>query len=464
MVEAVAAPTPGQLAGFRSRFRGDVVVPADDTFDTARRLWNALYDVRPALVVRPTSAAEVAMAVRFGRDAGLPLQVRGGGHGVWAANAPDGGLVIDLARINAVTVDPGKRTARVGGGVLLSALDRAAQAHGLVCPVGVVGHTGVGGLTLGGGIGRLMRHFGLTIDSLRRVELVTATGDIVEASTDEHPELFWGIRGAGANFGAVTEFEFDLHPYDGRLTRGIRFYDGRAMAEVWNVFAPFAAAAPETLGLTFGAGRAVPETDYPEAVAGKPVAFVAFSHSGDPADVERDLAPLAAAPKPVLEALTPTTYLEIQAANDEAMRWGLRTYTDSRFSNGFAPETLAALLDHVQSAPGDAGIGVGVFGGAVGRAGDDSTSFPSRAAFDMSADAGVWEDPAQDELSIGWARQAISIIERDAVIGRYINETGEVGEDVVRSTYGEERYQRLVELKRAWDPDNVFRANQNIVP
>jgi FAD/FMN-containing dehydrogenase len=464
MADTLAMPTPAQVEGFRSRFQGEVITPADAGFDDGRRVWNALYDLRPAILVRPTSTAEVAAAIRFGRDAGVPIQVRGGGHGVWAPGMAQGGLHIDLGRLNAVTVDPEARTARVGGGALLSALDQAAQAHGLVCPVGVIGHTGVGGLTLGGGIGRLMRRFGLTIDNLRRVELATATGDVVEASADEHPDLFWGIRGAGANFGAVTEFVFDLQPYDGRLTRGIRMYDGRQIRDVWEVFQRFAATATDSLGMTFGAGRAVPEADYPEAIAGKPMAFVAFSHSGDPATVEDDLAALAAGPKPAFEALTPTTYLEIQAVNDEAMRWGLRTWTDSRFSNGFGAGTLEAVIEHIANAPGDAGIGVGTFGGAVGRIADDATSFPSRAAFDMSADAGAWDDPADDERHIAWARQAMAIMERDAVTGRYVNETCETGEAVVRSTYGAERYDRLVALKRAWDPDNVFRANQNVAP
>jgi FAD/FMN-containing dehydrogenase len=445
-------------------FGGDVIRPADSGYDDARRLWNAVYDRRPALIARPTSTADVVASIRYARDRGLPLAVRGGGHGVWAPRNADGGLVIDLGRMNGVAVDPRARTARVGGGALLSELDKEAQAHGLVCPVGVIGHTGVGGLTLGGGIGRLMRRFGLTIDNLRRVELVTADGKTVEASTAVNPDLFWGIRGAGANFGAVTEFEFDLQPYDGRLTRGVRMYDGGHARDVWQIFRAFAETAPEALGLTFGLGRAVPEADYPDSIAGKPIAFVALGHSGDPDDVERDIAPLAAAPEPAFQTMGPATYLEMQAANDEAMAFGRRSYIDSRFSNGFGGGTLEALIEHVVEAPGEAGIGMGTFGGAIARVPDDATAFPNRAPFDMSADAGAWDDAADDERYITWARQAMAIMEPDAVTGRYVNETDESGEDVVRATYGEERHRRLATLKRTWDPDNVFRPNNNVAP
>ena len=464
MAQSLAAVTPAQLSRFRKAFAGEVILPGDGEYDDARRVWNSMFDLRPALVVRPTSAAEVASAIRFGRDADLAIHIRGGAHSACGHSTSEGGLVIDLGRINGVTVDATARTARVGGGALLSELDKASQAHGLVCPVGVVGHTGVGGLTLGGGIGRLMRRFGLTIDSVRRVELVTATGEVINASPGEHPDLFWAIRGAGANFGAVTEFEFDLHAYDGRLTRGIRIYDGSRTRDVWEVFRAFAPTAPDALALTFGAGRAVPEADYPESIAGKPMAYVAFSHSGEPASVERDIAPLAAAPKPIVETTSATTYLEIQAANDEALGWGKRSYLDSRFSDGFGPRTLEAMVEHIADAPGEAGIGMGVFGGAVGRVDDDATAVPRRAAFDMNADAGSWDDPADDGRHVGWARQAMAIMAPDAVIGRYINETTETGDEVVRTAYGAAGYDRLVALKRDWDPDNVFRANQNIAP
>jgi FAD/FMN-containing dehydrogenase len=464
VVEALATPTAAQLAGLRRHFGGDVIDPADPGYDDARKVWNALHDRRPGVVVRPTSVADVQEAMRFATDSGIGLAVRGGGHSAAGHGTCDGGLLIDLGRLNAVSVDPERRTAVVGGGALLSQLDKAAQAHGLVCPTGVIGHTGVGGLTLGGGIGRLQRRFGLSIDNLRSVELVTADGRLIRASEDDEPDLFWGMRGAGMNFGIVTEFEFALQPYDGRLARGLRMYEARHVAEAWEGFSAFALTAPDAISTTFGAGLAVPESDYPESIAGKPIAFIAFSHSGDPADVERDLAPLAGLPKPAVEILAPVSYLEIQAANDEAMAWGRRSYLDGRFSNGLRAETLERVMDHIAGAPGDAGIGMGAFTGALSRVPDDAYAFPPKSAFNMSADAGSWDDPADDDRLIGWARTAMAILERDATIGRYIGEVTDTGDDMARSIYGDAKFERLQALKREWDPANLFRTNHNIAP
>src|SRR5262245_12648109 len=205
-------------------FAGDLIAPDSPGYEDARRVWNAMYDKRPALVVRPTGVADVQAAIRFGREHDLEIAVRGGGHSAVGHSTTDGGLVLDLARMNEVAVDPTRRLARCDGGSLLGTLDIAAQEHGLVCPVGVVGHTGVAGLTLGGGVGRLQRNFGLTIDSLRAVELVTADGRVVRATADEEPELFWGLRGAGANFGVATSLELELHPFEGTLHRGVLIY------------------------------------------------------------------------------------------------------------------------------------------------------------------------------------------------------------------------------------------------
>ncbi len=215
-----------RLDRFQSTFRGDVVQPGDAGYDDARRVWNGMIDRRPALVVRPLGSEDVITAVRFGRDNDLLIAVRGGGHSLPGHSTCDGGLVIDLSRMRGVTVDPAARTARVAGGSLLGELDVAAQMHGLVCPVGVVSHTGVGGLTLGGGMGRLQRKHGFTIDNLRAVEVVTADGRLVRADESENAELFWAIRGAGANFGVVTSFEFDLHPFDGALTVAYAIHTG----------------------------------------------------------------------------------------------------------------------------------------------------------------------------------------------------------------------------------------------
>src|SRR6478736_6016506 len=242
-----ATLTRSQLNELRRSFAGEILTPDAAGYEDARRVWNAMFERRPALVVRPTKVDDVVAAIRFGRDRDFEIAVRGGGHSAVGHSTVEGGLVIDMGRMNAVTVDLARRLATTGGGALLGQLDTAAQEHALVCPVGVVGHTGVAGLTLGGGIGRLQRRFGLTIDSLRAVELVTADGRFVRASADEEPELFWGLRGAGANFGVATSLELALHPFSGTLHRGVHIHAATDVHELWNVFRDWASTAPDAL-------------------------------------------------------------------------------------------------------------------------------------------------------------------------------------------------------------------------
>jgi len=468
MVDAVATLTPEHVAGFRGRFGGEIVGPDDDGYDSARRLWNAVHDRRPALIARPRNAAEVATAIRFGRERDLEIAVRAGGHSAAGHSCTDGGLVIDLAALRGVTVDLDRRTARANGGALLSELDVAAQAHGLVCPVGVVGHTGVAGLTLGGGMGRLQRHFGLTIYDVRAAELVTADGRQVRASETEEPDLFWGIRGAGANFGVVTALEFDLQPFGGTLHRGLQIHDASRVHEVWAALREFAPSAPDPVAMIFGVGRAEPAADYPDSVAGRPIVFLSYNHSGDAADVERDVAGLvaglAADATPVMATSGAQAYLAVQGANDDAMGWGHRSYIKGAYANDLRPETLDALVEHAASAPGEASFSVTVLGGAICRVADDQMAFTGRdAAFEMSADAG-WDDPAGDEVNRGWVQRAMAIAEPDAVTGRYVNEIAESGPEETRAIYGDAKMDRLRALKRAWDPDNLFHLNHNVAP
>lgn len=457
-------PTPDHLDRLRQTFAGDVIAPRDDAYDDARRVWNTAFDRRPAALVRPASVQDVATAIRFGRDRDLEIAIRSGAHSASGHSTTDGGLVIDLSRLRGVTVDARRRTARADGGTLLGELDIAAQAHGLVCPVGVVGHTGVAGLTLGGGTGRLQRHFGLTIDNLQAVELVTADGRIVRASESEEPDLFWGIRGAGANFGVVTAFEFKLHEFGPLLHRGMRVYPASKVHEVWAMFRDFAAVAPDEVALILAIGRAEPEADYPESVAGKPIVIVAYNHSGDAATVERDVAPLSSGPEPVSSTAGSQPYLEVQTANDLAMGWGHRSYISGRYADDIRPDALDALIEHAARAPGEGSFSMTALGGAIARVPDDAMAFTGRdARFDVSADI-EWNDPALDEAHRDWIRRAMAIVEPDSVTGRYVNAVSEEGPGVSRAIYGDAKYERLRALKRVWDPDNVFRLNHNIAP
>lgn len=368
MVEAtdrrIDAP---RLRTFRDAFGGVVVLPGDDAYDAARAVWNGMIDRRPAIVVRPLNAADVIAALRFARDEDLIVAVRSGGHSMAGLSTCDDGIIIDLARMRGVTVDPDRRVARCNGGALLGELDDAAQAFGLACNVGTVSHTGIAGLTLGGGMGRLQRKLGLTIDCLRAVELVTADGRLVRASADENADLFWGMRGAGPNFGIVTALEFNL---------------------------------------------------------------------------------------------------EAQHAYDDSMGWGHRVYTKSGYVSSLPDALVDAFVDHAAgSPPGEDVFSIWAFGGAVGRIPEEATAFQGRTAPFWVGTETQWDDPADDQSHRAWARTGIGLIEPYRVVGGYVNDVSETGDDaLVRSVYGDAKYERLVALKRAWDPDNVFRLNQNIRP
>ncbi len=459
-----AALAADRLDELRRSFSGDVIAPADGGYDDARRVWNAMFDRRPALVVRPLDVEDVVAAIRFGREYELEIAVRGGGHSAVGHSTTDGGIVIDLGRMNDITVDPAQRVARSGGGALLGHLDIAAQEHGLVCPVGVVGHTGVAGLTLGGGVGRLQRRFGLTIDSLRSVELVTADGRRVRASAEEEPELFWGLRGAGANFGVVTSLELELHPFAGTLYRGVHIHPASDIHEVWPVFRDFVAAAPDTIAAIFTVALAEPAEDYPDAVAGRPIIVISYNHSGAGEDVERDIAPLLKGPAPASMTSTSEPYLTAQRSSDLELAWGSRTAILGGFIADCTPRVLDAFVAHVEHVPGDSSISVTAMGGAIDRVPDDAAAFTGRGhPFDVSPDS-AWSDPDLDATNGAWVRQAMAIVEPDLLQGRYINELSDAGPQVTRASYGDAKLERLEALKRTWDPTNVFRLNHNVEP
>jgi FAD/FMN-containing dehydrogenase len=460
-----AALDRGALAAFRDAFAGEVVLPGDAGYDDARAIWNGMIDRRPAIVVRPTGVPDVVAALRFARERELLIAVRSGGHSIPGLSTCDGGIVIDLSRMRGARVDPAARIARVNGGALLSELDREAQAVGLACPVGVVGHTGVAGLTLGGGMGRLQRKLGLTIDSLLAAEVVTADGRVVRASEDEHPDLFWGLRGAGPNFGIATAFEFRLHPIGPSVTHGYVLHPLERAAEAAAAFAEFAATAPDEVTPTFGLEiLGADDDELPPELAGRPLAWISAHHCGPLEDAERDLAPIRAFGSPLVDTFSPKTYLAAQGANDAAMDWGHRFYMKSAYTPALPAELVDRLLERVERSPGGGSISVWSWGGAIGRVAEDATAYTGReAAFWISAEV-MWDDPAADEEHIDWGRAAMADAEPFALAGHYVNDVAESGEGVARSVYGDAKYARLVDLKRAWDPDNVFRMNQNVRP
>jgi FAD/FMN-containing dehydrogenase len=442
---------------FTDAFAGEVILPNDPAYDDARAVWNGMIDRRPALIVRPTGAADVITAVRFARTEELPVAVRSGGHSIPGLSTCDDGMVIDLSRMRGVHVDPERRTARVSGGSLLGELDHEAQAFGLVCPVGVISHTGAAGLTLGGGMGRLQRKFGLTIDNLLSADVVTADGRLVHANEDANPDLYWGLRGAGANFGIATSLEYRLHPLGHAITQGSVVHPVDRAGELADLFRDLVENGPDELWLSYGLG--VDD-------AREPVAYVNALHSGLPAEAERDLAKLRAFGPPVAGSIDPKPYLATQMMNDDAMRWGHRFYMKSAFLAELSNEVIERLVAHLAHLPDGA---EGEFtawsmGRAVAAVPEDATAYTGReAAFWLAAEI-LWDDESLDGRCRDWGRAALADVQPFAMTGRYVNDVAEAGDDVVRSVYGDAKYAKLVDVKRAWDPDNVFRLNQNIRP
>jgi FAD/FMN-containing dehydrogenase len=449
------------VASFREAFGGEVVLPGDEGYDAARIVWNAAVERYPAIVVRPTSVDDVAAAVRFGREQDLVIAVRCGGHSMGGVSTCDDGIVIDLSAMRGVTVDPEARTATVLGGSLLGELDREAQRFGLACPVGVVSHTGVGGLTLGGGMGRLQRKHGFSVDNMRSVELLTADGRLLRASEEENPNLFWGIRGAGPNFGIVTSFEFDLHPIGPQVVQGWAAYPIDRAHELAARFREFVAGAPDEVFASFAVAMAGPDDPWAD-LAGQPVVILGGAHVGPLEDAERDLGPLRDGA--VHDSIEPKTYLDMQGIQDETFAWGNRVYTKGGFVDELSDDFLDAVLDHMSRAPGNVNVGLWAQGGAVARVPEDAMAFTGRsAAFWVGVEA-EWREADRDDEFVSWSRAAWEDLRPFTTAGTYVNDMIESSEALVRAAYGDAKYERLVGLKRAYDPDNVFRLNQNVKP
>ena len=450
------------LSGFREDFRGELIDPSHAQYDAARVVWNGMVDRRPALVARCANREDVRSAIRFAREHDLLVAVRSGGHSVAGFSTCDGGLLIDLAQMSGARVDPETRIAKVNGGAMLRELDLAAQEFDLACPVGVVSHTGVAGLTLGGGMGRLQRKYGLTIDNLLAVDLATADGDVIRASEDTDPELFWGVRGAGANYGVATSFEFRLHPVGPAITHGLLVYTIDRAHEVVARFAEFGATGPDEVMPTLTFGTVGPDDPWSE-LEGQPVALVQVTHSGRVEDADRDIGPLRIE-RPVADTIKQKQYLAVQGANDEELAWGKRFYMKGGFVDAISDEMIDACIEGIADSPGRCGIGLWAQGGAMARVPVDSTAFTGRdAAFWIGLEA-FWEEPARDDDFTGWARRVWETLKPFTADGHYVNDVVETGQSVVRSIYGDAKYERLVALKRTYDPENIFRLNQNVVP
>jgi FAD/FMN-containing dehydrogenase len=450
----------------RARFRGPVILPADLGYDAARAIWNGAIDRRPACVARCTGAADVVAAVGFARERDLLVAVRAGGHGVGGHALCDGGLVIDLSLMKGIRVDPVAQTARAEAGVLWGELDRETQLHGLATVGGIVTHTGIAGLTLGGGIGWLMRKHGATVDNLVSVDLVTADGEVLTASEDENPDLFWGVRGGGGNFGIVTSFEFRLHPVGPIVLAGLLFHPLEEAPEVLRFYRELAAAAPDELTTIVELELAPPLPLLPEDVHGKPVVMVGACYAGRPEDGAEVVRPLKQFGNPIVDLLEPKPYLALQSMFDPLVPHGWHRYWKSVELPPLTDGAIDTLIEHTSRITSPRSYTIMLqLGGALGRVPEDATAFGQRDAAHNVVINAVWtEDDQEGDRHTAWAGAFFDALQPHARDRVYVNFLGEEGPDRVRQAYGAARYDRLVELKRAYDPTNLFRLNQNIEP
>jgi FAD/FMN-containing dehydrogenase len=453
----------GAIDALQASIRGSLLKPGSDGYDESRTIWNAMIDRRPGLVARCTGPTDVARAVSFAAEHGLRLAIRGAGHNIAGKGVCDDGMLIDLSGMRAVHVDADRKIARAQPGATLGDLDHETQLFGLATPVGINSTTGIAGLTLGGGFGWLSRKHGLTIDNLRSVDVVTAEGKLITASEKENADLFWGVRGGGGNFGVVTSFEFDLHPLGPEILSGLivhPFADGKAVLEEYR---RFTADMPEDLNVWMVTRKAPPLPFLPPEVHGKEIVILAAFYAGDMAEGERLLKPLREFGSPIADVISPHPYTGWQQAFDPLLEPGARNYWKSHNFAELPDALLDTLLDYAGRLPSGASeVFIGCLGGAVNRVAADATAYPHRdAAYVMNVHT-RWETAAEDEACVAWARELFKATESFATGGVYVNFIPE-DEARVGAAYGD-NHDRLVELKRKYDPKNLFRINQNIAP
>lgn len=448
----------------RTRFRGALLRPGEEGYDEARRVWNGAIDRRPALIARCAGADDVLEAVRFARERDLLVSVRGGGHAVAGHAVCDGGLMIDLSLMKSIRVDPEARTARAAGGVLWAELDRATQRFGLATTGGIISHTGIAGLTLGGGLGHLMRKHGLTVDNLRAVDLVTAEGEQLHVDAENEPGLFWGLKGGGGNFGIATAFEYRLHPVGPMVLGGPIFWPLADAPEVLRFLRDFAPEAPEELGITIGARLAPPMPFLPAEQYGKPVVILLPVWAGDVAAGRRAIEPLRGLGTPIAEVVRPVPYLAIQSMLDGGAPHGMHYYWKSHRLPNLSDEVIDVIVSRVESITSPfSQISGWAVGGAVSRVNPEATAVGEReVGFEVNIVA-AWPPPDPNGLRhTAWVREGWEAL-RPHSVGVYANFLSDEDAAGVEAAYGE-RLKRLTTLKDRYDPTNFFRLNANVAP
>jgi FAD/FMN-containing dehydrogenase len=453
-----------KIEELKSGFTGEILLPSDAAYESARKIWNAMIDKRPAVIARCATTLDVVHGVNFARDNGLLLAVRGGGHNIAGNAMCNGGIVIDLSQMKAASVDPGRRRVTIEGGATLADLDAATQAHGLATPLGINSTTGVAGLTLGGGFGWLSRKYGMTVDNLESAEVVTAAGEIVRANATEHPDLFWALRGGGGNFGVVTRFEFRLHPIGPDVLSGLIVYPISEAKPVLQQYREFMAKAPEELSVWPILRQAPPLPFLPERVHGKGIIALALIYAGAPQQGEPLIEPLRAFGTLLGEHVGVQPYVAWQQTFDPLLTFGARNYWKSHNFSTLKDELFDVVIEYIGKLPSpQCEIFFGAIGGATNRPAPDAAAYAHRDTQFVMNVHGRWDDPADDKRCIGWARDYFNASAPFASGGVYVNFLTADEGDRVRSAYGP-NYDRLAQVKRTYDPDNLFRMNQNIKP
>jgi len=452
------------IHGFAAGLRGTLIQPADPSYDTARKVYNAMIDRRPALIARCANTADVIAAVNFAREHDLLVAIRGGGHNGPGLGVCDDGLVIDLAPMKGVRVDPVARTVRAEGGATWADVDHATHAFGMATPSGVISTTGVGGLTLGGGIGHLTRKCGLTIDNLLEADIVLADGSMVTASAEQHPDLFWAVRGGGGNFGVVTSFLFRLHPID-TVYAGPMLWDVDKAADVLRWYRDFLPAAPDDLNGWFAFLGVPAGPPFPEDLHGRTMCGVVWTWTGPLDTAEETFAPIRAQfGPPALDWVGPLPHPALQGMFDPIYPPGDQWYWKADFFNELPDEAIARHVEHGTQLPtGKSTMHLYPIDGAAGRVANTATPWSHRDAKWAEVIVGVSPDPADNERMTAWARTYWEALHPYSTGGAYVNFMMEEGNERIRATYGE-NYDRLTSVKATYDPTNLFQVNQNIAP
>jgi FAD/FMN-containing dehydrogenase len=448
----------------RAALRSNILLPENPGYDDARKVWNAMIDRRPAMIVQCTQADDIPLVIEFARKNRLDLSIRGAGHNIAGNALCDNGVTIDFSKMKGVRVDGTKKRAYVEPGATLADLDEATQAHGLATPVGINSTTGIAGLTLGGGFGWLTRKYGMTIDNLISVDMITAEGKKTRASTNENPELFWAIRGGGGNFGVVTQFEFQLFPVGPEIVAGLIVFPFNQAKQILTKYRQFANSAPEELNVWVVLRKAPPLPFLPENVHGKEVVVLPIFYSGAVAEAEKLIAPLRTFGDAVGEHIGPQPYVEWQKAFDPLLTPGARNYWKSHNFTELADGALNAIIEFAGKLPSpQCEIFIGLIAGAPNRVAPGAMAYGHRDAKFVLNVHGRWDDAKDDQKCIGWAREFFKASAPYASAGAYVNFMTEEEGGRVAQAYGS-NYERLVQAKKRFDPENVFHWNQNIKP